>query len=172
MHHGETAHRTGTEGQQGQACDQGGDIGVQNRGPCPVVTRIDGRLRRRAVAQLLSDPLIDQHIRVDRHAQHQGHRRHARQGQGGLQHRQHRHQQQQVERQGDAGKRAKQHVINTHEGDHRQEAPGHAVKTLGDVFRAQAGADGQLLDDLHRRGQRTGAQQQGGVGRLGRGHAP
>jgi hypothetical protein len=37
------------------------------------------------------------------------------------------------------------------------------LKPLADVVGAQAGADGALFDDLHRRGQRAGAQQQRGV---------
>ncbi len=45
------------------------------------------------------------------------------------------------------------------------------VEALGDVLGAQAGADGAFLDDLHRRSQRAGPQQQGGVGGFFGAHA-
>ena len=45
------------------------------------------------------------------------------------------------------------------------------METAPDVLRAQAGADGALLDDLHGCGQRPGTQQQRDLARLGSGHA-
>ena len=62
---------------------------------------------------------------------------------------------------------AEQQVVGAHEDGDRAEAVDHAVEALGDVLRAEARADRAFLDDLHRRGERTGAQQQRGVVGLG-----
>ena len=137
MHHGETAHRARAEGQQGQAGNQRGDVGIQNGGPSAVVTGVYGGLRRRAIAQFFAYTLVDQHVGINRHAQHQGHRRHARQRERRLQHGQHGHQQQQIDRQRNAGYHAEQQVVHAHEHCDGQKAPGHAVKPFGDVFCTQ-----------------------------------
>ncbi len=60
-------------------------------------------------------------------------------------------------------------VVDRDEHHDGEEAPDVGVEALVDVFRAHAGADGTLLDDLHRRCQRAGTQQQGDVGGLLRG---
>ncbi|SBP87233.1 hypothetical protein THIARS_50481 [Thiomonas delicata] len=167
---GKAAYRARTEDEQRQARDQRGDVGVENRGPGALVAGGDGRLGRGAVAQLLTHALVDQHVRVDGHAQRQRHGGDAGQGERGLQHRQQRHQQQQIHRQGNGGKRAEQHVVDAHEDDDGDETPGHRVKALRDVLLAQARADGAFLDDLHRRRQRSGAQQQGDIVGFRHGH--
>ncbi len=123
----------------------------------------NGVLRTGAIAQFLADAFVDQHVRVDGHTQRQRHGRDARQSECGLQHGEHRHQQQQVDRQTDGRHHAEEHVVDRHENDDGNEAPGHRVKTLADVLLPQAGADGALFDDVHRRSQGTGAQQQRGV---------
>ena len=128
---------------------------------------MDRHLRRQAVAQFLADALVDQHVGVDRHAQRQRDTGHAGQGQRRLQHRQQSNQQQQVGTQRQHRDGAEHQVVGDHEhGDHDETDLG-GIETALDVVGAKAGADGALLDDLHRRRQRAGAQQQGDVLRLG-----
>ena len=128
-------------------------------------------MRRGAVAHFLSDALVDQHVGVDGHAQRQGDGRDARQRQRGLQQRQQCHQEQQVGGQRDDRDKAEQHVIGDHEDGDGGEAPHRRMKTLLDVLGAQARADGAFFDDVHRRGERAGAQQQRRVVGFHRAHA-
>ena len=85
MHHGEAADRTGAEDQQGEAGDQGRDVGVENGPESAFVAFRNRRLRRHAGAQFLADAFVDQHVGVDRHAQRQRDGGDAGQGQRGLQ---------------------------------------------------------------------------------------
>ena len=87
-----------------------------------------------------------------------------------LQHREQGDQQQQVESQRQRRDDAEEAVVDAHEERDRGEAVDHAVEALRDVLGTEARADRPLLDDLHRRGERAGAQQQRVVVGLGRGH--
>src|SRR3954471_5463655 len=64
VHHRKAAHRAGNQQERG-ADDEGGDVGVENRGPGAVVAGVDRRLRRGAAAQLFAYALVDQNVRVD-----------------------------------------------------------------------------------------------------------
>ena len=127
---------------------------------------MDNRLGRIADTQFLTDAFVDQHVRVDRHADGQRDGRHAGQCQCRLQHRQQRHQQDHVDGQRDDGGHAEHRVINDHEhGDHRKTDPGGMEAAL-DVFRTQARTDGTFLDDLDGCGERAGTQQQCQIARF------
>ena len=160
MHHRKAAYRPGAKGQQRKACNQRGDVGVQNRCPGSLVANVDGRLRRCAVAQLFPYPLVNQHVRINGHTESQRHGGHAGQRQGSLQHRQNRDQQQQIDGQCHARNHAKQHVVNRHEHHNHGKAVRHALETLGNIFGTQRGAYGAFFDDLHRCCERTRSQQQ------------
>ncbi len=123
----------------------------------------DRLLRDRAPAQFLADALVDQHVGVDGHAQREGDGRDAGKGQRGLHHRQQRDQQHQVDRQREHRHDAEHRVIQAHEDRDGGKAPQRGSKARRDVLRPQAGADQAFLDDLHRRRQRSGPQQQGQV---------
>ena len=171
MHHGKAAHRPRAKSQQSQAGNQGGDVRIENGGPGPLVADVDGHLGRGALAQFLADALVDQHIRINGHTNRQCHGSKAGQRQGGLQHRQHGHQHQHIHPQRNAGKNAEQHVVPAHEDRDGQHAPDHTVDAALDIVRPQARADGEFLDDLHGRSQRTSAQQQRSIVRFHGGHA-
>src|SRR4030066_612632 len=68
QYHGKTAHRSAAEHEQRDAGNQRGDIRVKNGAEGALVAGMDAGLRRVAVAQLLADTLVDQHVGVDRHA--------------------------------------------------------------------------------------------------------
>ena len=171
MDHGEPAHRARAEDQQREARNQRGDVRVQDGAEGAVVARADGRLRRGAATDFLADALVDQHVGVDRHAQGQRNGGDAGQREGGLQERQQGHQEEQVRAQCHRGDQAEQHVVRRHEHDDGHEPPLGGVEALLDVVLAQARADGALLDDFHRRRQRTGAQEQRRVVRFHGVHA-
>ena len=172
MHHGETPDRAGAEDQQRQTGDQGGHVGIENGAEGAFVAGVDRRLRRGAIAHLFADALVDQHVGVDGHAQGERDGGDAGQRQRRLQQRQDRHQQQQVGRERQHRYHAEHHVVHAHERGDRDKAPERGTETLADVVGAEAGADGALLDDFHRRGEGPGAQQQRHVGRFGGAHAP
>ena len=64
-----------------------------------------------------------------------------------------------VDRHRDIGEQPEQAVSRQHEDDHHRRADVRRYLAFGDRVRAEAGADGALLDDGQRRGQRAGAQQ-------------
>src|SRR5690606_36033897 len=107
-----------------------------------------------------------QHVGVNGHAQGQGNSRNTWQGKRGLQHRQYGQQQEHIKRQANGGKDAHQVVINDDEDGNGNKTIQGRVKTLFDVVGTQAWAYGAFFNDFHGGGQRTGTQQQGGVGRF------
>ena len=142
-----------------------GDVGVGDGAGGLVVAGRDRRLRRHARAQLLADAFVDQHVGVDRHADRQRDAGQARQGQRGAEQRHHRDHHQQVQQQRDAGDHAEHAVVE------RGRRPARsaneyitAVRPRSTFSVPEARADDALLDEVHRRGQRTGAQQQRQVG--------
>ena len=111
VHDGEALHRPGAEREQRNARDQRRHVRVENRAPGAVVAGVDRGLRRVAVAQLLADALVDQHVGVDRHAERERDRRDAGQRQRRLQHREQRDQEQQVGGERDDRDHAEQRVV-------------------------------------------------------------
>ena len=168
---GEAAHRSGAEGQERDAGDQRRHVRVEDRAERALVACVQRRVRCRTPAQLLADALVDEDVGVDRHAERQRDGRDAGQRQRRLQHRQEGHEQHQVDGQRDRGDEAHQQVIDAHEDGQHDEAVEHRVESLVDVLLAERGADGALLDDLHRRGERAGAHQQRDVVRFASVHA-
>ncbi|CAJ9898899.1 Uncharacterised protein [Burkholderia pseudomallei] len=164
MHDRERAHRARAEGEQREARDQRRHVRIENRRPRVRVAFLDRDLRRRAAAQFLADALVDQHVRVDRHAERERDGRDAGQRERRLHQRQHRDEQQQVHRQAEHRYDAEQHVVRDHEHGDRDEAPDHRMEAHPDVVRAEARADRAFLDDVHRRGERARAQQQREIG--------
>ena len=96
---GEALDRAGAEREQHDAGDQRRDVRVGDRRERLVEAGVDRRLRRIAVAQLFADALVDQHVRVGRHADREHDARDARQRQRRLQQRHQRDQQHHVEQQ-------------------------------------------------------------------------
>src|SRR6266702_7946196 len=92
MHHREAAHRARAEDQQREPGDQRGDVRVENGAEGALVAGVDRRLGRRAAAQLLAHALVDEDVRVDRHAERERYRGDAGEGERGLEHRQERYQ--------------------------------------------------------------------------------
>ena len=121
---------------------------------------MDAGLGRIAVAYLLADALEDQHVRVHGHAHREHDAGDAGQRERGLQQRQHGHDQHQIQGQRQIGDQAEHLVVKGHEDQHQHKADDHRIHALIDIILAEAGADGALLNDIDRRGQRAGAQQQ------------
>src|SRR5574343_1369326 len=167
----EAAHRAGAEEEQGEAGDQRGDVGVENGPESAFVALRNRGLRWHAGAQFLSDALVDQHVGVDGPAERQCDGGDAGQGQRGLQERQDGNQEQQVRGQGQHRNHTEHLIVKDHEDGDCREAPHRRVEALADVLGTERRADGAFLDDVHRRSQRTGAQQQGGVVGFHGGHA-
>ncbi|KAG1308669.1 hypothetical protein G6F62_014976 [Rhizopus arrhizus] len=111
---------------------------------------MDGLLRRGARPQLFPYPLVDQHVRVNGHAERQRDSGDAWQGERGLQHGQQRQQQQHVQGQADRGEHAEQVVVQDDEDGDGQETVQRRMEALRDVVGAQARADGAFFDDGHR----------------------
>ena len=76
---------------------------------------------------------------------------------------QHRQQQHHVQRQRHVGEQAEQAVAQDHEQRHQAQARQRRIAAGLDRIRAQFGADGAFFQDLQRRRQRAGAQQDGQV---------
>ena len=123
------------------------------------------------VAQFFADTFVNQYVGVDCHTQSQCHGGDARQGQGGAEERQCGDQQQDVGDQRNHGKHTHQAVVNYHEQGDGGKTPQGGIHAFFDVFRTEGGTNGALFDDFHRRGQRTGTQQQGNIFSFGERHA-
>src|SRR3984885_4315790 len=160
QHHGEAAHRTRAKRPQHPAGDRRGDVGVENGGVRPIESRGDRGARRYAVAQLLADALVDQDVRIHRHAYREHHRRDAGQGERGAEDGQQRGEQDHIDEQHEIRDHAEQFVVDRHEQERRGHAEHHGAHPLGDVVRAETRPDGALLDGRERRRQAAGAQQQ------------
>src|SRR5690606_33142654 len=83
----EALDRTRAEREEHDARDQRRDLAVRDTREGLLVSGPDARLRRVAVPKLLTDTLVDQHVRVDRHAERQHDAGDAGQRQRGLQQR-------------------------------------------------------------------------------------
>jgi len=129
---------------------------------------VNGALDAHAVGDFLADPREDQHVGVHRHAHGQHDAGDARQGQGRAEQRHQRQQHHHVEAQGNVGQQAEGLVDGHHEQRDQQEAPQRRLHAQLDVLGTQARADGAFLGKVHRRGQATGAQQQGQLGGFAR----
>ncbi len=108
----EAADRAGAERGHRHAGQQRGDVGVGDGAGGLVVAGGDAGQRRVAVAQLLADSLVDQHVGVHRHADGQRDAGKARQGQRGAEQRHHRDHHQQVEQQREVGDDAEHLVVD------------------------------------------------------------
>src|SRR4029079_18340525 len=64
----EALHRPRAELEEEGGGDEGGVVRVEDRDPHPVEAVVDGGLDRLAVAQLLTDALEHEHVRVHAHA--------------------------------------------------------------------------------------------------------
>ena len=72
------------------------------------------------------------------------------------------------EQQHDVRDQAELPVVDDHEHEHREHADDQRAHAALDVVLAEARADGALLDDVERRRERAGAQQQRELARLAR----
>src|SRR5690348_5927185 len=149
-----------THRHQGDGRDEVGDVGVDDDRPRFFVAGADRSERCRTVAQFLADTFADQHVGVDGHAEGQddardaGHRqRHADDGHDG-------DEQQQVEHQRDVGHDPEQPVVDRGRKQYQRQAQDDRAIALLDVVLAEARPDHVLVDDVHRRRQRTRAQHQ------------
>lgn len=62
---------TGTEDQKRQTGDETRDVRVKNRRKGTIVAFADGGLRQTTETQFLADAFVDQHVRVNGHAERQ-----------------------------------------------------------------------------------------------------
>src|SRR5665647_166314 len=164
VYHREALDRTSAEHEQGQTGNQGSDVGVEDGIEGAVITGMDGRLWRIAVAQFFPYAFVDQHVGINRHPQGQRNRGQTRQSQRGLQHGKDGDQQQQVNTQSQHRDGTKHHVVNHHEYGNRGKAQQRGMDAAFNIFFTHAGAYGTFFDDVHRRRQRTGTQQQRDIG--------
>ena len=134
-----------------------------------LVAGLQGRQRLAAGLHLLAHALVDQHVGVHRHAEGEQDARHAGQRQRGAHDREDRQHDDQVHHQRDVREPAEQPVERRHEHQHQHEAGGEREGAGADRIGAELRPDALLLDDVERRGQGAGAQQQGEVGRRLRG---
>ena len=135
----------------------------RERAPEAAFDRID---RPAFALRFLAHPLIDEDIRVNRHAQGQQYAGDAGQGQRRAEHRQPGKGQAEIGDQRDTGIDAEPAIDGDHHGDHQRETGHDGIEAGLDRVGPEAGADRALLDHLERRGQGAGAHQHGQVIRL------
>ena len=160
---GKAAHRPGADIKQHRGSNEGGDVGVENGGERAAEASVDGVDRRASAAHFLADAFIDQDVGVDRDTDGEHDAGDAGQRQRGIEHRQHAEDHGDVDGHRDIGEQAEQPIGGEHEDDHHRRADVRTDLAFGDRIRAEAGADGALLDDGQRRRQRAGAQQDGEI---------
>ena len=115
---GEPLHRAGPDKEQDECGDERGEVAVDDGDERALVAAADGQAQRLAAASLLSDTLVDEHVRVDRHAKGQHQPRDAGQGHHRLQAGHGAEHQKQVEHERKVGDHAGGQVIDHHESHH------------------------------------------------------
>ena len=96
-------------------------MGVDDGRESAVVAVADGQRQTGAAVALLAQPLIDQHVGVDRHTEHEHQAGKSGQGERGIHHDHEGHRQQKVGQQSDACDEAGEAVVDEHEPQHRHE---------------------------------------------------
>ena len=109
--------------------------------------------------RLLADALVDQHVRIDRHADGEDDAGDARQGQRRAEQHHRGEDEQDVDGQREIGEYAEDAVGRDHVDDDQDAADIGGALAGVDRILAEAGADGALLDDGELGRQRAGAQQ-------------
>ncbi len=113
-----------------------------------VVAVADGGGEVRALVPLLAEPLVDQHVGVDRHAEHEHEAGQAGQRERGV-HRDHEpDREQQVGEQRDARDHAGEAVVEDHEHQHGDERHPDGHRPLADRVGPERRPDGVLADRL------------------------
>ena len=134
---------------------------IKNGGESPAIGGGNGAAHRFTLPHLFTQPLIDQHVRIDSHAYCQYYSGDARQRQGSTHQGEKRGEQHHVGDQHHIRDQAEDFVVDGHEHECRQHAEHHRVHALVDVVLTQARADRAFLDRRQRRRQTARAQQQG-----------
>src|SRR5690606_1182083 len=126
--HRKTLHRAGAGREQDHGRDDGGDIGINDRGEGAIKTGINRLQWLQPAFQRLLDLLENQYVGVHRHTNGQDDTGDTRQRQGGTgNHRQHTDNDHQVTQQGDVGDQAERLVPDDHKGDDQRHAQEHRV---------------------------------------------
>ena len=123
-----------------------------------MITRFDGGADSSSRPELFADAFVDQDVRIDGHADGQHDARDTGKGQDRLESSQDRHHVKYIENHRDHGHQSRALVVGNHKDDHQGAADDKRGNPLADRVLAQRRSDGSLLDDLDRRRQRAGAQ--------------
>src|SRR5260370_14208791 len=119
---GESLDRTGAELEEEERRDDRGHVGVDDRAEGAREAVLDSRADGLPVADLLSDALEDEHIRVHGHTEREDDAGDAGQGERGMEERHHPEQDDEVQQQGQHGVDAGAPVVKQHPQDQGQEA--------------------------------------------------
>ena len=136
---------------------------VDDRAERAVEARLDGRARQLADLQLLTDPLEDQDVRVDRHADGQRDAGDTRQRQGGAEGGHAREEDEKVQDERDVGDHPGEPVVDHHEDEDHHRRGEDRDHPLADRVGAERRPDGPFLQDRHRGGEGALAQHDGEV---------
>ena len=147
----------GAEDVQHRSRDQGGQVGVDDRGACPAKGVADRHAQGGPPFKLLAQSLEHQHIVVHGHADRQRQSGEARQGKGRIDRQHHREQDQHVQRQRDVGHDAAEAIVPEHEQRHENRRDDHRVGALLDRVASERRTAVQLADRLFRQRHRQAA---------------
>ena len=158
--HRETPQLLGADDVQDDAGDDRRRMHVDDGGHRAAEAVADDHPHRGPALLFFAHPLVDEHVRVDRHpdAQHQAGQ--AGQGESGLGHDHQRQHQDKIEDHGAIGHDPGKLVIPEHEQQHRPGRDGHRQKAAADRVLAEFGADVVLAQRLflQRSGQPAGIE--------------
>ena len=120
---GEPAHRPGADAEEDERGDDRGQVGVEDDQEGAFVAGADRQAQRLAALAFLADALVDQHVRVHRHAERQHQSGDARQREHRLHAGHSAEHEQQVHQHGEVGDDAADEVVDRHEDDHDHHSP-------------------------------------------------
>ena len=124
-----------------EADDQVGDVAVEDGAQRLSEAQTDRIPQLLAVVDdLLADPLVDQHVGVDRHADRQGDASEPRQREGSVDHRHHPEDDDAVEQQRDVGDQTGEEVVPQHDHGHHDHRERDRLETDDEILLADRGA--------------------------------
>ena len=150
--HGETFYLIGADHVQHGGGDQRRDVRIDDRVQGAVEAVANRHFERGAAGQLFPHTLVNQHVRIDRHADGQGQGRQAGKRKLGLDEDHHGHDQQHVQGGGQSGHDAREPIVENHEGRHGGAGQPHRERRRSDRVGPQQRIDVFLGHRLLRQG--------------------
>ena len=145
-----TFHQTSSEEEQSCTADQGGEVAIDDRGKGRSKARFNGADQGVAAPELVFDPLENEHIRIDGHADAEDETGNARQGECDRNQGVDRQVEQRVEAECQHCHKSSQSVHHQHEQTHQHQTGKRRNQASTHILGTQRWADRAHFKNVHR----------------------